>query len=194
MDWRIRYRSPGVRHLDPVRRRGRREVLPELQDLRPIVGKLGERMQPKTKILAALGVVCRGRDQGIRRKARPSRDWRDGTRGPNAETARVATHFIERKERHVPVEQRVLESFRHDGSSQPLEAAPKSADEVRIRACRRRGGEVGKERAGGEIMDRDIRKDGSSVWRLRSSLRSEICPRAPAPRRSGSCGRPESAR
>ena len=150
-------------------------------------------MQPKTKILAALGVVCRGRDQGIRRKAGPSRDWRDGTRGPSR-NGPVATHFIERKERHVPVEQRVLESFRHDGSGQLLEAAPKSADEVRLRACRRRGGEVGKERAGGEIMDRDIRKDGRAFGGFDRLFdqRSVLGRRLPVGQVAA--GRPESAR
>ncbi len=100
-------------------------------------------MQPRAEIFAALGVVGRCRDQGIRREADPLEIGAMELADRNAETARVAADLVERKERHVPVEERVLQPFRHDGSGHLLEPAPEPADEVRIRDRLRREREVG---------------------------------------------------
>ena len=65
----------------------------------PGLRHLGEGEEARARILAALGVVGRGRDHGVRPVARRAPRWRAwNALGVDAETRRIAADLVQRQQ------------------------------------------------------------------------------------------------
>ena len=135
------------------------QPLPVPEHALPFARDLGEHVQPRADVLAALGVVRRGRRQAVRpvRQAAgvPGVEARGSTPTPVGPPA----HLVQRRERVVAVEDRVLEALGHHGPGQLLQAQHELAalgalgvgQALGIAQQQQVGDEVEHRRAGGPV-------------------------------------------
>ena len=101
--WRTSQRSPPARDL-----------------LRPLVRQLGQHGEPRTRVLAALRIVRRRRQQRLRPAPRALDIRRVKLLDGAADALRLPADVVQRDEAVVAVERSVLEAFGHHGPAQLL--------------------------------------------------------------------------
>ena len=113
----------GIQHLPAGNRAG------------PFAGKLGERDQPRPGILAALGVVGRGRGHAVR--AFPSANLHRRMKGVDGKCPGrgIAADLVEREQAVVAVERGILERLRHHGAGELLHLQREAAHARRAVRC-----------------------------------------------------------
>src|SRR5262249_49180358 len=102
-------------------------VTPARDGLAPLAGDFGEHVEARPHILAALGIVRRGRGEGPRPALAALRELFVQERGRQAETVGVAADLVERQEAVELVERRVLDPLGDDGRRYLLELAGEAA-------------------------------------------------------------------
>ena len=160
----------------------------------PFAGNFRQRQQPRARILAALGVVGRGRGHAVRPVA-----WRapasarvkrvDGER----RAAGIAADLVEREQAVVAIERGVLQRLRHHRSGELLHLQGKAAHARRAVARRGRADQIQGQRVAQEIEDAVVGGEPVGARRARSSPRSARGRARSGPPRSDRCDRPGNA-
>ena len=149
--------------------------------LGPGIGKLGQGGEPRPRVLAALGVVGRGRQHRMRPMLGAFGVGVVERLQRSTESRRVAADLVQRDEAVEPVERRVLETLGRDGAGILLEPHGGMQHGVAAEAALRPRDEI----AGQQVVEEseDAAVDGRSR-----------CAAPPRWRYRANAGRPRSAR
>ena len=139
-----------------VAARGAQDAAPDLHLFRPVLRQLGQHREARPRILAALGVVGRGAEHGVRPALGALAVGLVESGEREAELFGIAAHLVERDEAVVAVEGGVLEPLRHHRAAVLLQLHGQAQHGMAAEAAARLRHQLAGEAPGQEVEDARI--------------------------------------